>query len=168
MVILCWNEKKARGALAKAEAKFTELGVEMNKEKTKLRHVKEGFDFLGFTFKQGYSKSLKRMAIVKFPRAKSLKKIRQKMKDLLKKTPRGTNLGEVISKVNSRIRGWANYFKIGNSYKAALDLTSYTCDQLRIFWRRRKHKKRMRGYAKWPNSFFYGKGLLYGPKLLRV
>jgi group II intron reverse transcriptase/maturase len=168
MVILCWSEARARKALAKAEARFTELGLTLNKEKTKLRHVKEGFDFLGFTFKQGYSQRLKKKVVVKYPRAKSFKKVCRKVKDLLKSIPLGNNLGEVIKEVNPVIRGWANYFKVGNSYEAGLKLANYACNQLRIFWRRRKQRKRTIGYVKWTDSFFYEKGLLYVPKLLRA
>lgn len=168
MVILCWDERRAQKALAKAEARFSELGLTLNQEKTKLRHVKDGFDFLGFTFKQGYSQRLKRRVMVKYPRKKAFMKICRKVKDLLTGIPLGNKLGDVIKEVNPVIRGWANYFKVGNSYIAGNKLAGYVCDQLRIFWRRRKQSKRTIGHVKWSNSFFYEKGLLYVPELLRA
>jgi group II intron reverse transcriptase/maturase len=165
MVILCRSREKAERTLRKAAAILGELGLKLNEQKTKVSHVRDGFDFLGFTFREGYSAVKKRLARVKYPRAKSMKAIRLRIKETVKKYPLGIPLEEVIKDVNRKLRGWANYFKIGNSYIASRALTEYTCAQLRIFWRRRKQRKHTRG-RKWPDSFFYDKGLCYVPSLI--
>ncbi len=140
--------------------------MEVNEKKTKVCHVREGFDFLGFTFREGYSAGKKRMVRVKYPRAKSMKAIRQRIKEAIKDFPLGDHVEDVIEEVNLKLRGWANYFRIGNSYEAARSLTVYVCAQLRIFWRRRKHHKRIQGTQVWPDSFFYDRGVKYVPSLL--
>ncbi len=95
-----------------------------------------------------------------------MKKIRHGIKSKLKKTELGTPLKDTIEMVNQKLRGWTQYFKIGNSYKAAENLNNYACRQLRLYWRRCKHRKDTQGTRKWKNSFFYEKGLCYAPKLL--
>ena len=166
LLILCYSRSQAQQALGKAQEMLASLELSLNQEKTKLRHVRDGFDFLGFTYREGFSAKHKRLVRVKYPRPKSMKAIRQRIKELIQRMPLGAALSEVIAKVNRILRGWANYFRIGNSYRAAYGLTRYVCEQFRIFWRRRKQRKRIRGSQVWPNSFFYDKGVHYVPSLL--
>ena len=106
------------------------------------------------------------MVRVKYPRKKSMLAISRRMKETIKSMPLGMSITEVIPTVNRMLRGWANYFRIGNAYVAARRLTGYVCDQLRLFWRRRHHRKAIRGIREWTNAFFHEKGLLYAPHLL--
>lgn len=166
VILLCKSRQEAEQALREAERILGELGLTLNQEKTKICHVREGFDFLGFTFREAYSAKWKRDVRIKYPRYKSMKAIRQRIKETIKSFPTGVYLEGVIEKVNNMLRGWANYFKIGNSYAAAYGLSVYVCAQLRIFWRRRKQNKRIQGSRRWSNSFFYDKGVYYVPRLL--
>lgn len=166
MVIMCRQQWQARRAMAKAKRILTDLGLTLNAEKSKLVHVRDSFDFMGFTYREGYSTRWKRKVRVKLPAKKNLKEIRRKIKKRLKKLPLGVSLNEAVKVINPLLRGWANYFRIGNSYEAALGLSQYACDQLRLFWRRRKQRKQIRGSRRWPDSFFYERGVYYVPKLL--
>jgi group II intron reverse transcriptase/maturase len=166
-VILCKNELHAEAALQKVRLLVTELQLTVNEEKTRIGHVRDGFDFLGFTYREAYSERQKRKVRIKLPRVKSQKKIRAALKERLKRVPTGCTLGEVIACINPSLRGWANYFKIGNSYEAGLSLAHYACSQLRIWYRRKKQRKGSSCERKWPDRFFYSRGLLYVPTLLR-
>jgi len=168
MVFLCKSHEQAKFVLRKLKEQLKELKLTLNDEKTKIRHAGESFDFVGFTYREAYSTRQKRMVVIKYPRAKSIKKIHDRIKTALKKTPNGTGLEEVIKVVNLKLRGWANYFKIGNSYKEALNLSQYSCEQLRIYWRRHKARKNRRSYKKWPDSYFYQGGLFYVPHLIKA
>lgn len=167
LVVLCYSPQQAQRSLEKIRAIVTEMGLTVNEEKTRIGHVRDGFDFLGFTYREAYSPQRKRLVRVKYPRPKSLKAIRQRIKDAIKKVRLGAEFGEVIDCVNRRLRGWANYFRIGNSYVAALGLSASVCEQLRIWWRRRKQSKRVRGRHAWADGFFYNQGLVYLPTLMR-
>ena len=133
MVIQCDTREQAEKALEKLSEMLEALGLTLNKEKTCIRHIGEGFDFLGFTFKEAENRITKRMVRIKFPRSKSMKAIRVRIKEKIKSLPLGMDLREVVAHVNRILRGWANYFKVGNSYKAANNLSNYTCLQLRLF-----------------------------------
>ncbi len=167
MVFLCRSEKQAKWVLEKLKGQLAELGLTLNMEKTKIRHVREGFDFLGLTYKEAMSKSQNRKVRVKFPKSGSMRAIRARIKKAVKDTVLGTSLKDTIKMVNLKLRGWAQYYRIGNSYKAAEKLSGYACRQLRLYWRRCKHRKDVQGTRKWRNSFFYEKGLFYAPSLLR-
>ena len=168
MVILCDSKQEAERALEKARGMLEEMHLTLNEEKTDLTHVRKGFDFLGFTYKEAYSFTGKRFVRIKYPRAKAIKKVCQRIKERVMSIPLGAPVEEVIAALNRTLRGWSNYFRIGNSYAAALRLASYACAQLRMYMRRKHHRKDVTGYRKWPNSFFYKRGLCYMPKLLRV
>lgn len=166
MLIMCRTKEEAVKALGEVRRLVEGLGLTLNMVKTNIRHASKGFDFLGFTFREGFSKRLKRKVMVKYPKKKSLCKVKTKLKELLKKMPLGKTMGEAIKACNPIIRGWVNYFRIGNSYVAALEVSEIACAQLRIFWRRKKQRKRSFGNVKWKNKFFYDKGLLYVPALI--
>lgn len=167
MVFMCRSELQAKWVLRKLKTQLAEMKLTLNEEKTKIRHVSQSFDFIGFTYKEAWSKRLGKLVRIKFPRAKSVQKFRAELKKCVKMEPLGTDLKEIIAKVNIRIRGWINYFKIGNSYKQALEISQYACEQLRIQLRRKRGRKRTRCYTKWPDNFFYKGGLYYAPYLLR-
>lgn len=168
MVILCKSRIQAEFVLRKLRGQLEKVKLTLNEDKTKIRHVQESFDFVGFTYREAYSEKHKRMVVIKYPRAKSFKKICDKIKQTLKEIPNGTALREVIKEVNPKLRGWAEYFKIGNSYREALKLSQYSCEQLRIYWRRHKARKNTRSYRKWPDKYFYQGGLLYVPYLIKA
>jgi group II intron reverse transcriptase/maturase len=166
MVIMCKTREEAVRALRVVREIMTGLKLRLNEEKTSIRHAGEGFDFLGFTFKEGYSRKWNRKVMVKFPRKKSRDKLKRNLKKRLKKIPLGKPLADVIKEINPVIRGWVNYFRIGNSYAATVKVAEEACRQLRIFWRKKKQDKRCQGYRKWTNQFFYDRGLVYAPALI--
>jgi group II intron reverse transcriptase/maturase len=167
MVFMCRSKRQAEWVMEKLRSQLEEMKLTLNEDKTEIKHVGEGFEFVGFKYRETYSTRQKRLVRTKYPRAKSMKKIRSSIKETLKSLPLGMTLREVIGRINPKLRGWANYFKIGNSYGAGWKLHRYVCDQLRLFWRRRKQLKRINGCRKWKNAYYNENGLLYIPELLR-
>lgn len=98
-VILCKSKEQAQEALDFAKSILEEqMKLELSPEKTKICHLKDGFDFLGFHF------SLNGLSI----RQKSKEKFRDAVRKI---TTRSRNLdANVIKKLNQVIRGTMNYF----------------------------------------------------------
>jgi group II intron reverse transcriptase/maturase len=98
-IILCKTMEQAEEALhfAKEILEGT-MKLELSPEKTKICHLKAGFDFLGFHF------SLNGLSI----REKSKEKFRNTVREI---TMRSRNLdSKAIEKLNQVIRGTVNYF----------------------------------------------------------
>jgi hypothetical protein len=93
---------------------------------------------------------------------------RARIKERVADVPLGEPLSAVIKDVNSSLRGWANFFRIGNSSAAARKLAHYTCSQLRLWLRRKKHCKDSQRTQRWPDGFFYSRGVHYVPDLLHA
>ena len=130
-------------------------------------HEKEGFQFLGFHFALGYSNRKRRRVTVKFPSAKAMKSIRSTIKAVVKGYRLDKDITEVVKKVNSRLRGWGNYFRIGNSWKQFENIQYYTREQLRLFLRRHYQSKKYRGYQRFSDEYLQRNcGLMYLPGML--
>ena len=81
-----------------------ERGLVLSEEKTKITHIEEGFDFLGWNFRKYDGKLLIK------PSKKNVKAFLKTIRETVKgnKTAKQENL---IRLLNPKIRGWANYHK---------------------------------------------------------
>ena len=119
-------------------------GLTLSKEKTLITHIDDGFDFLGFN-----ARKYKGKLLIK-PANSSIKRIKTKVSDYLNchKTAKTEN---VIGKLNSFIRGWANYYKHVVSKKVFYDL-DHAFWGMTWKWARRRHPKKSKGWVK--NKYF--------------
>lgn len=118
-VVMHSNKEVIIDAKKIIEEWLKERGLELSKEKTKIVHSTEGFDFLGFNCRHyehqetGYYASKKnkqgRKLLTK-PSKKSILKQSKKVKEVLDKV-KAEPQEAVISKLNPIIAGWTNYYK---------------------------------------------------------
>ncbi|BAC07667.1 group II intron reverse transcriptase/maturase [Thermosynechococcus vestitus] len=81
-----------------------ERGLTLSEEKTKVVHIEEGFDFLGWNIRK-YGEKL----LIK-PAKKNIKAFHKKIRDALKELRTATQEA-VIDTLNPIIKGWANYHR---------------------------------------------------------
>ncbi len=87
-----------------------ERGLELSKEKTKITHIEEGFDFLGFNIRKYNGKLLTK------PSKGNVKSFLNEIKETIKSNiPLETD--RLIYLLNKKIIGWCNYYKSGVSSK---------------------------------------------------
>jgi RNA-directed DNA polymerase len=115
-----------------------ERGLELSQEKTHIRHISEGFNFLGFNIQQPKDKTLCRPE-----KQKLLTKLRETRGWL--KTHKHASPIDVISTLNPIIRGLGNFYKIGSSSKALSYLDSQIWKAI-YRWAKRRHPNKG---AKW-------------------
>ena len=89
------------------EPYLNERGLILAEDKTRITHVSEGFNFLGFETRQ--QKSGKKQCNIK-PSKESIKSAKRKLSDTYKRM-NGHNVGELISTVNPILDGIGNYWK---------------------------------------------------------
>ena len=122
----------------------TWLGLEINREKTRVVNLKEkgaSLDFLGFTFRyyddltgQGW-----RYLNVS-PSAKAMKKEREKLREMTGASQCYVPLPTLIRSLNRHLDGWANYFRFGYPRMAFREINWYVRDRLRQHLRRRSQR----------------------------
>jgi len=154
LVILTRTEEAARRYMRWLEKLFERMGLTINREKTRIARVSDGFDFLGLTFKEGRGRGTARRFPLSFPRRKAMEAVRQKIKGTIRQYPLSASIRDVIVEVNRVLEGWANYFAWSNASRHFVKVDAYVIDQLRLFLRRKHHRKHSRGHRDWPIQLF--------------
>src|SRR5215510_6356081 len=115
----------------------TSLHLELSEEKTKITHINDGIDFLGFNIQR--VKPEGKWVVHLRPTGKGIERIKKKVKDL---STRGwTWLEEYIqlTRLNALVRGWAEYYKHTSLLEDIEEVTR--CVWFRhLQWLMRKHK----------------------------
>ncbi|MCE7872257.1 group II intron reverse transcriptase/maturase [bacterium CPR1] len=163
LVVLCRNEADARRSLQCLKAVMERLGLRLHPIKTRivdLRRGSEGFEFLGFHHRKVLSWRYHKHYLQRWPRAHAMAALREKIRDAV--GPRSLlsrSLEDIIAKLNPILRGWGNYFAVGNSAKHFSAADSFVRERLCLFLSK-KHRKSGRGWAtRWRHIDFRAKGL---------
>lgn len=84
---------------------LAERGLELSAEKTKITRIEDGFDFLGQTLRKQRPKKL----LIR-PSKGSLKGLLASLRETMRRY-RGRAADGLIQRLNSQLRGWANYHR---------------------------------------------------------
>jgi len=152
-VILC--KERPDFYLEQAGQVLDRLGLTLNAKKTRiLNATQEPFDFLGHRFTVLPSKRTGKLNTFYYPSPKAMNSIKKKVREIAL-TGQHWELPLLIKeRINPLLRGWGNYFKMGNSRKHFMSIANYTTYTLCIMLRK-KHKKRSKGWRDHPPSWFY-------------
>jgi hypothetical protein len=91
--------------------------------KTGIVDVKRaGCELLGFHFHQGRARKSGTLIPLRWPGQKAMKAIRSHMREQTERRGLRGTLAAMVAKLNRIIRGWRNYFRVGNSTKKFQDL----------------------------------------------
>ena len=141
-VVICWTKRQAERALEKIKRIMARIRLTLHPTKTRIVDMgREGFDFLGFHFHKMKSKKTRKLAPYMWPGQKPMKSVRYKIHDITTRKRLSNPPEEVVKYLNLVIRGWRNYFRIGNSTKKFQDLDRYVRMRLRQLARTRKGAK---------------------------
>nr|YP_010732275.1 hypothetical protein P8479_pgp015 [Watanabea sichuanensis]WDY13189.1 hypothetical protein [Watanabea sichuanensis] len=149
-IIACKSKADALQVLEELKDWLKLRGLSICNEKTRIVHVEEGFNFLGFHVKL-YSTSKRKIMLIK-PSKEATKKLRYKLKQVWKQGL-GRSVDKVVSKLNPIVRGWSHYFRHVCSSK------TFSCIDHYMFIREYRFAKRTHPCKawKWLRHTYWGK-----------
>ena len=141
-------------SMKRLEEELGGLGVELNREKTKIVDLEKGetFDLLGFTWRLATSRKGKKFPL-RVPQARKRKEILAKVRQVIRENW-NEKLPVVVARINPVIRGWVNYFRIGNSTRAFNYVRWDVEKKVRRFVRK-KQGRPGHGLKKWSREVLY-------------
>lgn len=111
-VVFCETEEDAYAAKDDIQTWLQPRGLRLSEAKTKVTHLSEGFDFLGFNVRHYPTPASSRTGwklLIK-PSKEAIKRFKQRMKEEWRKH-NGSNVVGVMAHLNPIIRGWTNYYR---------------------------------------------------------
>jgi RNA-directed DNA polymerase len=163
VVLARYQSRQLRGFI---EGKLEQwLGLEVNREKTRVVDLKEprtSLDFLGYTFRfvrDRHGGTHRYLHLT--PSAKALAREREVLRQMTGPDQSHTPLPDLIQRINRHLKGWGNYFSVGYPRQARRGINSFVRERLTHHLQRRSQ----RGYQPPENLSFYAHlnqmGLIY-------
>jgi RNA-directed DNA polymerase len=156
-VLVC--RKNAEQALAAFEAIARRMGLVVNREKTRITKLTDGFDFIGFNFVKRRSLTTGKNTIYIFPSKDAQRNIRRRIKYFTKRRA-PVPPDEFVAAINRTVRGWVAYFAHTNASEAFRTLQRFINVRFRRYLTFRS-KGRGFGWKKYPNKRLYAMGIIH-------
>jgi RNA-directed DNA polymerase len=157
------TKQEAEQSLVEAGKILKKLGVTLNAVKTRIVHISNGFEFLGYKIKRGsrpmrlsngrIRSGARQGKLYAYPREKSIQHFKDQIrKRTSRKAP--VNTQTLIEQINPVIRGWGNYYCRANVRTLFHHLDRWVIQRI---WSHRFKRWRTSGWKKLPESLLYGK-----------
>ncbi|MFV9453441.1 group II intron reverse transcriptase/maturase [Rhodococcus sp. NM-2] len=153
-VVMCRTREQAEAALMRLRELLAELGLEPKEAKTRIVHLKlggEGLDFLGFHHRwvraQGRTGGKGVEFLARWPSDKAMQHARDRIRGLTGSNRTLLSVDMIVGELNSFLRGWAGYFRYGNSSARFTKIRHYALT--RVVGMLAKKHRRSRRFGMW-------------------
>jgi group II intron reverse transcriptase/maturase len=160
------TNKDAAWAMDRLRSILHRLGLELNLEKSRVVNAEEQtFDFLGFTFRRVNHQTRPTRVTIRTPSKKAQARLRERIRVVFSpKAP--VTVEERVRRMNPVLRGWANYFRIGNASHAFKGVRRYVNMKLRHVLQRQAGRHGY-GWKRYDSQYIYGTLGLYNDYRIR-
>nr|WP_100897697.1 reverse transcriptase domain-containing protein [Nostoc flagelliforme] len=152
-VVFCETKEDAEKSVIILNSWMKDRGLTLSEEKTKIVHLTQGFDFLGFNIRQyPVSNTKTGFKLLIKPSKQTMQNVRNKLRQVWLEF-KSQNVEYLINKLNPIIRGIANYLRIGVSSEAFHHLDSW------MHTREKRYANRMHPNKsdKWRQKRYWGR-----------
>lgn len=139
VVLVSGSKEHAEALRQEVAALLTPMGLRLSEAKTRICHIDEGFDFLGFHIQRKRKRGTTKRVVYTFPSKKALASIVGRVRALTNRTSHPT-LAALLRQLNPVLRGWCIYFRHGVSAATFGYLDQYTWHRV-VRWIRKRHNK---------------------------
>ena len=144
-----------RGVDRRLREELAKLRVEVNEDKSRMVDLRKGesFAFLGFE----YRRILSRNGVWRpnfAPKQKKRKALFEKLREIFHSKV-SQPVANVIEAINPILRGWVNYFRIGNSGRCFSMIKAWVEKRVRRHMMRSRKRKGF-GWKRWSSEWIHG------------
>lgn len=138
VILVNGTRDDATAVREEVSTRLSPIGLRLSKEKTRVCHIDEGFDFLGWRIQRRLRRGqASKTAIYTYPSKKALASIKRKVRSLTRRKQHRT-LGDLLRRINPVLRGWCNYFRHGVSSRTFSYVDHFTWWRI-VHWLRKRH-----------------------------
>jgi RNA-directed DNA polymerase len=147
LVVMCATRQQAEAALAQLRHLLAGLGLEPKEAKTRIVHLAEGnpgFDFLGFHHRlvRGRTpKSAHLTFLARWPSRKAAQHARDRIRQITARERLLVPAEVIVTELNLFLRGWAGYFRYGNSARVLGQVGNYALWRLGLWLSKRGNRR---------------------------
>ena len=138
VVMVGGTRDDANALWAEVSAVIAPMGLRLSGEKTRVCHIDEGFDFLGFRIqRRSWRGRAGKRAVYTYPSKKALASVMGKVRSFTRREKHRT-LADLLHRLNPVLRGWCNYFRHGVSSRTFGYLDHFAFWRI-VGWLRKRH-----------------------------
>ncbi|MFI8438973.1 group II intron reverse transcriptase/maturase [Streptomyces sp. NPDC079020] len=142
--VFCTSKEEAETVKSRLDDWLEPRGLRFNEEKTRILHLSEGFDFLGFNVRRHGD------SLIITPSKDAVKRIRNRLRSEMQALL-GQSITVVLRRLSPIVRGWSAYYRTVVSSKTFSALDSYVWT-LTYKWAKRTHPKKSKHWI--VNKYF--------------
>jgi group II intron reverse transcriptase/maturase len=153
VVVMCRSREQAEAALARLTVLWGELGLEPKLAKTRIVELVEGgegLDFLGFhnrLVRGRTPRSAHLTFLARWPARKAVRHARDRIRSITDRSRLLVPVEQVVDELNLFLRGWAGYFRYGNSALLLGQIRNYALRRLALWLSKRGNRRRAWGWG---------------------
>jgi RNA-directed DNA polymerase len=138
VIVVAGDRRHADALVTETGQVLAPLGLSLSPEKTRVTHIDEGIEFLGFRIQRKPGRHGHRY-IYTYPSRSSLAAVMRRVREITR-TGHDHTLGQLLYRLNPVLRGWCAYFRHGTSKQTFDYLRAFTWRRV-VQWLRRKYPK---------------------------
>jgi len=152
LVVMCKTKGEAEAALAALRSLLAELGLEPKAAKTRIVHLcegGEGLDFLGFHHRWVRARDPRARHIAflaRWPSRQAMQHAQDRVRELTGRDRLRWPVEQIVQDLNRFLRGWAGYFRYGNSTVQLDTITRHADTRLALLIAKRHQQHRRHGW----------------------
>ncbi|MGI5238569.1 group II intron reverse transcriptase/maturase [Dactylosporangium sp. CA-139066] len=153
LLVMCASRAQAEAALQRLRELLADLGLEPKEAKTRIVHLEvggEGVDFLGFHHRlvRAWARTGGKQVtfLARWPASKAMQHARDRIRQLTDRSRLLLSTEWIVQDINMFLRGWAGFFKYGNSARHFEKIRYYAKLRLALVIAKRHKRSREFGW----------------------
>ena len=127
------------------------MELPINEEKSRITTAYEGFHFIGFAFRRGYSPKYGREVTHVYPAPEAVKRVIKRVTQITNRGRLHEPVTTIVGDLNASLLGWTEYYRHTASSRRFRKVQGHANRRLRRFIMKKRHSRKS-GYRELPDE----------------